>query len=334
MLAFTKATNALVRFAIPKGSLEPQTYKFLEEAGYSLSGQERSYRPSINDPDLKVKILRPQEIPQLVEEGAYDIGITGLDWVYETSANVEILQDLEYGAVSIVLAVSKNWKEVNSFEDLLKKTLAENRPLKIYTEYINLSVSWIRNNNYYRSVFGDSEPQVITPWIKKGTNEKVKLFLSFGATEAKPPEDADAIIDAMSTGITLEENDLKPICTIFNSTARLIANKNSLRTKKEKILDVLSLFRGVVEARKRLHIFVNVKEENLQALLSVLPALKGPTVSPLSQKGWYAVNTVIEKDSFLKILPLLRKYAQGLVVHSPRQVMSLEEVKIDDPNCN
>ncbi|MBO3802029.1 MAG: ATP phosphoribosyltransferase [Thermoproteota archaeon] len=331
MLAFTKATNTSVRFAIPKGSLELQTYKFLEEAGYSLSGQERSYRPSINDPELSVKILRPQEIPQLVEEGAYDIGITGLDWIYETSANVEVLQDLEYGAVSIVLAVSKNWEEINSFEDLLKKTLAENRPLKIYTEYINLSLSWIINNSYYRSIFGNSEPQIITPWMRKGSNEKVKLFLSFGATEAKPPEDSDAIIDAMSTGITLEENELKPICTIFNSTARLIANKNSLKTKKkEKILDVLSLFKGVVEARKRLHIFVNVKEENLQVLLSVLPALKGPTVSPLSQKGWYAVNTVIEKSSFLKILPMLRKYAQGLVVHSPRQVMSLEEVKIEE----
>ncbi|MEM3258585.1 MAG: ATP phosphoribosyltransferase, partial [Thermoproteota archaeon] len=284
-----------------------------------------------NDPELSVKILRPQEIPQLVEEGAYDIGITGLDWIYETSANVEVLQDLEYGAVSIVLAVSKNWEEINSFEDLLKKTLAENRPLKIYTEYINLSLSWIINNSYYRSIFGNSEPQIITPWMRKGSNEKVKLFLSFGATEAKPPEDSDAIIDAMSTGITLEENELKPICTIFNSTARLIANKNSLKTKKkEKILDVLSLFKGVVEARKRLHIFVNVKEENLQVLLSVLPALKGPTVSPLSQKGWYAVNTVIEKSSFLKILPMLRKYAQGLVVHSPRQVMSLEEVKIEE----
>lgn len=331
MLAFTKGNSSspenVLYFAIPKGSLEQATFKILEEAGYSLYGQERSYRPSINDPEIKVKILRPQEIPQLVEEGSYDIGITGLDWVVETNANVEILQDLEYGQVSIVLAVNKDWKDVNSLEDLLDKFHSEDKPIRIYTEYLNLSASWLMNNERYKSLYGNVEPQIITPWMRKGENNKVKIFLSFGATEAKPPEEADAIIDAMSTGTTLRENELKPIGVVFKSTARLIANKRSMINKREKILDVLSLLRGVVEARKRLHIFVNVKEENLQKLLSILPALKSPTISPLSQSGWYAINTVIERDSFLKILPFLRKYAQGLVVHSPRQVMSLEEIK-------
>ncbi len=317
-----------LKFALPKGSLESATFKFLEEAGYRLEGHERSYRPSINDPDITVKILRPQEIPRLVEEGFYDIGITGIDWVIETEADVEVLQDLEYGKVRLVLAVSKDWKEVNDFESLLKKTLEEKGSLIIYTEYLNISSRWISRQQAYKEYFGNVEPQIITPWLKRGSNDKVRIYLSFGATEAKPPETADAIIDVTSTGITLEKNNLKPIETLLKSSACLIANKNSLKdpVKKEKILDVLSLLRGVVEARKKLHIFVNVKEENLNKLIPLLPALKGPTISPLSKKGWYAVNTIIDEESFLKILPLLRKYAQGLVVHKPRQVLPLDEI--------
>ncbi|HIQ03970.1 MAG TPA: ATP phosphoribosyltransferase [Desulfurococcales archaeon] len=321
-----------IRFALPKGSLELETFKFLEEAGYKLEGYERSYRPEINDPDIKVRILRPQEIPRLVEEGFYDIGITGIDWVIETKADVEVLQDLEYGKVKLVLAVSKEWRNVNNFENLLKKTLEEKGTLIIYTEYLNISCTWISSQKSYRRLFGESEPQVITPWLKKGTNSKVRIYLSFGATEAKPPEIADAIIDVTRTGVTLERNNLKPIEVILESSAHLIANKNSLRdpVKREKILDVLSLLKGVVEARKKLHIFINVKEENLSKLIPLLPALKGPTISPLSKKGWYAVNTVIDEKSFLKILPLLRRYAQGLVVHKPRQVLPLDEIACFD----
>ena len=317
-----------LKFALPKGSLEKATYSFLEEAGYRLKGQERSYRPSINDPDLEVKILRPQEIPRFVEEGYQDVGITGLDWVIETGANVEMLQDLEYGMVKIVLAVSKDWENINSFGSLLKKSVEEKRPLKICTEYLNITGRWIRQQNIYKELYGNSEPQIITPWLKRGTNEKVKIYLSFGATEAKPPETADAIIDAMSTGITLKENNLKPIETLLTSTAWFIANKTALKdpVKREKILDILSLLKGVVEARKKLHIFVNVRKENLEKLIPLLPALRRPTISPLSEEGWYAINTVIDEEVFIKILPVLRRYAQGLVVHKPRQILPLDEI--------
>lgn len=169
---------------------------------------------------------------------------------------------------------------------------------------------------------------IVTPWWRRGENPKVSIYLSFGATEAKPPEDADAIIEVTETGSSLEQNDLKVIETVMESTAVLIANKKSLedRLKREKIYDILTLLKGVVDGRKKLHIFVNVSKDNLTELLKRLPALKRPTISPLSDKNWYSVNTVIERDLFLELLPTLRRLAQGLVVYEPRQVLPLEEI--------
>jgi len=168
----------------------------------------------------------------------------------------------------------------------------------------------------------------VTPWWRRGENPKVSIYLSFGATEAKPPEDADAIIEVAETGSSLEQNDLKAIETVMESTAVLIANRDSLKDclKREKIYDILTLLKGVVDGRKKLHIFVNVSKDKLPELLERLPALKRPTISPLSDKDWYSVNTVIEKDRFLQLLPILRKLAQGLVVYEPRQVLPLEEI--------
>lgn len=137
-------------------------------------------------------------------------------------------------------------------------------------------------------------------------------------------------MDVTETGTTLKENGLVEIAEIMRSSAVLIANKDSINddSKKEKILDIIALLKGVVEARKKLHIFLNVSEENLQKLLNALPALKSPTISKLSKEGWYAVNTVIDEDELLKVLPVLRKYAQGLVVHKPSSIMPLEEVGV------
>jgi ATP phosphoribosyltransferase len=172
---------------------------------------------------------------------------------------------------------------------------------------------------------------IITPWLRVGENKKVEIFLSFGATEAKPPEDVDAIFDITETGTTLAQNNLKIIDKVAESTAVLIANKKALKdpAKREKIADVIALLRGVVEGRKKLHIFVNVKKENLPRLLKELPALKRPTVSPLSEDGWYGVNTVIDKNEFIRIVPKLRKLAQGLVVLEPRQILPLDEINLD-----
>jgi len=317
-----------VKFAIPGGSLAKDTFEILDRAGYKILGQERTYRPTINDPEIELKVLRPQEIPFFVSEGLQDVGITGIDWIRETCANVEILQNLEYGKIRLNVAISKRWDKINSLSSLMETLWSRGKDVRISTEYLNITTEYVKNNPSYRRRFGKSEPLVVTPWWRRGENSRVSVFLSFGATEAKPPEDADAIVDVSETGATLEQNNLKAIETIMESTAVLIANKKSLvdPQKKEKIYDILTLLRGVVDGAKRLHIFVNVRKENLPKLLQKLPALKKPTIAPLSDKGWYSVNTVIEKDLFLKLLPTLRKLAQGLVVYEPRQVLSLDEI--------
>ncbi len=318
---------ANVSFAIPKGSLERATYEFIEKAFIKLYGKERSYRPTSNDTEIRFKILRPQEIPIYVSDGLYDLGITGLDWVQETSADVKVLLNLEYGQTKLVFAVPKTC-EANSMSEMVKKYWSENRTLRISTEY-PLSVSkYLMSLPVYQQVYGKIKPLIITPWWKTGENKSIQIYLSFGATEAKPPEEADAIADVSETGTTLEQNGLKPLDLIVDSQAVLIANKNSLSDglKKEKIYDIVALFRGVIESGKKLHIFVNVKEENLQALVSLLPGLKGPTISKLSKPGWYAVNTVISRSEYMKLLPKLRKLAQGLVVHEPQLIMPLEDI--------
>jgi len=318
---------ASVRFAIPKGSIEESTFRFLEQAWFSVHGKGRTYRVTIDDPEVSLKLLRPQEIPTYVQEGLYDVGITGKDWIEETNADVKVLLDLGYGGIKIVIATPKTYK-VNSLSDIIREYASNGKTLRISTEYLNISANYIRQNPEYSKHFGRKEPMMITPWWRKGDNDKIQLLLSFGATEAKPPEDSDAIIDVTETGTTLEQNNLKIIETVMESTAVLVANKSSLQDakKKEKIYDIVTLLKGVVEGRNKLHIFVNVRKENLEQLLKSLPALKRPTISQLSEEGWYSVNTIISKGEFVRIIPTLRKLAQGLVVHEPRGILPLEEV--------
>ncbi len=317
-----------VKFAIPKGHLADATLRTLDRSGYVISGGERTYRPAMNDPMIELKILRPQEIPIFVSEGLQDVGITGLDWLRESRADVDLLLDLEYSRVKLIAAVPKSWVRINSISDLLNQFHQEDRILRVSTEYLNLSAEYLMNDPSYTNLYGNMEPLVITPWWRKGENKKVAIYLSFGATEAKPPENADTIIEVIETGTSLEQNDLKIVEILMESTAILIANKKSLKDadKKEKIFDILTLLRGVVDGRKKLHIFVNVHKDNLEELLNSLPALKRPTIASLADKDWYSINTVIEKDHFLQILPALRRLAQGLVVYEPRQVLPLDEL--------
>jgi ATP phosphoribosyltransferase len=317
-----------VSFVIPKGHLADGALKLLERAGYTVLGSDRTYRPLINDPRIELKIIRPQEIPLFISEGLHDIGITGLDWLRETHADVEVLLDLEYARVKLVLAIPKSWAEINSLSSLLEEFNRKGRVLRISTEYLNITAEYLMSNSVYRGLYGNREPLMVTPWWKKGENDRVVIYLSFGATEAKPPEDADAIMDVMETGESLEKNNLKPIETVMESTAILIANKRAVADpeKREKIYDVLTLLRGVIDGRKKLHIFVNVHRDNLPKILEKLPALKKPTIAPLSDENWFSVNTVIDRDQFLEVLPVLRRLAQGLVVYEPRQVLPLEEI--------
>jgi ATP phosphoribosyltransferase len=318
-----------VKFAIPAGSLAKATFEILQRSGYKVSGQERMYRPTINDPKIELKILRPQEIPVFVGEGLQDVGITGQDWIKETGADVEVLQNLEYGKIRLVVAIPKSLSTTKSASDFMEALWKKGKNVRVSTEYLNIAAEYVKNNASYKKLFGNSEPLLVTPWWRKGENPRAKIFLSFGATEAKPPENADLIIDVTDTGLTMEQNNLKIIETVMQSSAVLIANKKALADphKKEKIYDILTLLKGVVDGAKRVHIFVNVRKENLQKLLKELPALKNPTVSPLANKGWYSVNTVIERDHLIELLPKIRRLAQGIVVYEPRQVLALDDLK-------
>jgi ATP phosphoribosyltransferase len=316
-----------LKFAIPKGSLEKATAEFFSKSGFKIGGTERTYRPSINDPQIELKVLRPQEIPVFVSEGLQDLGITGEDWVKENRADVEILQNLEYGKIKLVIAVPKTCENMTMGE-FMESIWAEGKSFRISTEYLNIASEYLKKTPQYKKRFGNADPMLVTPWWKKGDNPKAKIFLSFGATEAKPPENSDAIMDVTETGTTIEANNLKIIDTVLRSSAILIANKKALEDpeKREKIYDIVALLKGVVDGSKRIHIFVNVKKANLQKLLTELPALKNPTIAPLADDTWVSVNTVIEKDCLIELLPKIRKLAQGLVVYEPRQVLALDEL--------
>ncbi len=322
-----------VKFAIPKGSLEEATFKILEKSWTKVNRTSRTYRVFLDDPQIIVKMLRPQEIPNLVSEGLYDVGITGKDWIDETKANVEPILDLEYGKIKLVIAIPEKYKYKN-LDAMIAAYAKQKKILRISSEYLTTASKFIKQLKSYKKSYGSKDPLIVTPWVKLGTNKSVQIHLSFGATEAKPPDDVDAIMDVTETGTTLKQNQLKIVDKVLESNAFLVANKNSLRdkSKRGKIFDIVTLMRGAVIGRKYLHIYLNVEEKNLKKLLKEVPSLKKPTVSPLSEKGWYGVNTVIPKSDFYKIVPKLRKIAQGLVVHETRQILELEEIKRDEEN--
>ncbi len=322
---------AKVKFAIPKGSIEESSFKILEKSWTRIVRRERTYRVMLDDPEIAVKMLRPQEIPNLVNDGLYDVGITGRDWVTETKSDVDILLDLEYGRIKLVIAIPDSYS-FKSLDEMILAYAKKKKILRISSEYLTTAARFITQSKNYKKLYGSKQPLIVTPWLRLGTNKNVQIFLSFGATEAKPPEDVDAIMDVTETGTTLTQNQLKIVDTVMESTAVLIANKAALKdkNKREKIYDIVTMLHGAVEGKKHLHLFLNVRQENLSRLLKELPSLKRPTISPLSEKGWYGINTVIPKSEFHKLIPNLRKIAQGLVVHEPKQILALEEIKRDE----
>ena len=231
-----------ITFALPKGHLQKDTLGLFSRAGYKVEGYEiesRNYRPTIDDDEIMLKVLRAQEISIYVAEGLYDLGISGLDWIQETKSEVRELEDLKYGGVQLVLAVPNSQPNVNSFHELVENHTGI---VRIATEYLNLSSSYILQKI-------DVEPTIISPWhrIRRMHTSKVVLILSFGASEGKPPEDCEAIVDiATFSARTIKENNLKIIDKILPlSTARLIANPDSLEdewknTKIEQIRSRLS----------------------------------------------------------------------------------------------
>lgn len=275
----------MISIVLPKGSLEEQTLKLFEMADLDVKRKsERDYNPIITDKRIsKVKILRAQEISKYVEEGYFDLGITGLDWIKETGADVVEVADLQYSkqsfeTIKIILAVS-NGSDINKPEQIKPNS-------KISSEYPNIA------KEYFKKL-----------------KIPVKIFESYGATEAKVPDIMDAIIDLTETGETLKKSGLKIIDVILESSTKLIANRKSFNDpkKREVMEEIKTLLLGALEARSRVLVKLNVSEKNLDNIVKILPAMKAPTISKLFNSSYYAVESVIEKDRINEILPKLKK---------------------------
>ncbi|MBI4363178.1 MAG: ATP phosphoribosyltransferase [Euryarchaeota archaeon] len=266
---------------LPKGSLEEQTLLLFRQAGLGVRIGEREYSGRIEDPRIeRVKVLRPQEIPGYVERGLFDLGISGLDWVEEAGADVVKVADLGYskggpGAVRVVVAVPA--------ESRIRTARRIPRGARVTTEYPNLT------RRYFRRL-----------------GIPVKTLFSYGATEAKVPDLADALVDVTETGTTLRRSGLRIVDTILESTSLLLANKKAWRQKRGDIEAIRTLLLGVVEARGKALLIMNVPARRLDALMGVLPAMKRPTISKLYGLDYYAVETVVEKRSVNTLLPRLK----------------------------
>jgi len=277
----------MISIVIPKGSLEAQTLLLFKQADLEIKVTSREYNPRIEDPRIeKVKILRPQEIPEYVEKGYFDVGITGKDWIEERGADVLEIADLSYsktlekeGTVKIVLAVQADAAGINTAKDIKPQS-------KISTEYPKLTKSF---------------------FDKLGI--PVQIFFSYGATEAK--DMMDGIVELTETGETLRKNNWRIIDTIEESSTKLIVNKDSWNDQKKRreIEEIKTLLSGVIEARGKVLLSMNVPEAKLKELVSTLPAMKKPTISQLygdSKERYYAVETVVSKREVNILIPELK----------------------------
>ncbi|MGH2578399.1 MAG: ATP phosphoribosyltransferase, partial [Actinomycetota bacterium] len=277
----------MLRLVLPKGSLEQQTLRLFEKADLRVRrGSDRDYHGTIDDDRIeRVSLLRPQEIPRYVEEGFFDLGITGRDWVEETGATVEVLESLTYAKggvghpVKIVIAVPVD-APAGSAADLPDGT-------RISTEYPELT----------RRHF-------------EGLGISVRVFTSYGATEAKVPEIVDAIVDVSETGGTLRAHGMKIIDEIMASEVLLVANPASHAdpAKRQAMDDLSTLLRGAMDAQGRVLIKLNVTKDRLDELLGFLPSMKAPTVSPLAEENAFAVETVVEKRVVNRLIPQLKAH--------------------------
>lgn len=274
----------MIDLVLPKGSLEEQTLLLFQEADLPIKKTDREYNPKINDPRInKIKILRPQEIPKYVEQGYFDLGITGLDWILESGSDVVEVANLPYskqgaGNVKIVIAVPQNDHDIQSAKNIRPHS-------RLSTEYPNLT----------RTFFD-----------KLGI--PVEIIFSYGATEAKVPELVDAVVDLTETGSTLRKNGLKIVDIITESSTKLIANKKSWSDleKRRDIMEIRTLLLAVIEARGKVLIDLNVHEDNLEAVVEALPAMKKPTVNKLYKSDYYAVETVVSKSEINTLIPKLK----------------------------
>lgn len=265
-----------LRVVVPKGSIYENIIRLLKDAGINLQIDERVYRPMISDGELEIKIMRPQNIPELIALGSHDVGFTGRDWVIETGADVVEIMDLGLDPVKIIAAIPEKLVD----QDLHK------RKIIVASEYENIARKFLDENEY-----------------------DYVFLRTYGATEVFPPDDADMIIDNTSTGRTLKEHNLHIVAILLESSTRFIGNKGALVNpeKNEKISEMKMLFQGVLDARNRVMLEMNVPKEKFDEIVKVLPCMRSPTVAPLFGEQGYAVKVAVRRTEVAKLIPLLKK---------------------------
>jgi len=282
---------------LPKGSLQDATIDLFKRAGYSIQPTSRSYFPSIDDEEIECLLIRAQEMARYVEDGVLDAGLTGRDWVIENNSEVVEVADLIYakqsfGKVRWVLAVPED-SPIQGPKDLEGKVVA--------TELVKATERYL---------------------ARHGVHAKVEF--SWGATEVKPPMLADAIVEVTETGSSLRANKLKIIDTVLESNTLLIANRAAWNDawKREKLGNIKMLLEGAMLAYGKVGLMLNVRKEQLDEVLSILPALKRPTVSELAEAGWVAINTILDERLVRVIIPKLKQAgAQGLVEYPLNKIV-------------
>jgi ATP phosphoribosyltransferase len=284
--------QGMLRLGLPKGSLQETTLRLFSLAGYTVDVGNRSYYPSIDDPELECVLIRAQEMARYVEQGVMDAGITGHDWILENRAKVRELADLRapwpnYRPVRWVVAV-KEGARIKVARDLEGKRIA--------TEAVGLARRYLKEHGV-----------------------RAEVEFSWGATEVKPPVLADAIVDVSETGSSLRANQLKVIDTVLESTPRFISNREAYADpwKRQKMERLVLLLRGAINAASRVGLMMNVPRNRLQKVLELLPALTAPTISSLTDEHWVAVNTVIEESIVREVIPQLAEVGVRGIVEYP-----------------
>lgn len=294
----SEKTNQILKIGLPKGSLQDSTLDLFAKAGFHFSVSSRSYFPSIDDDEIEAILIRAQEMARYVEKGAFDVGLTGKDWIIETGAEVVEVCDLIYSKASMrpvrwVLAVPEA-SDIYSVKDLQGKRIA--------TEVINIAKDYLKRNN----VTADVE-------------------FSWGATEVKPPELVDAIVEVTETGNSLRANKLRIVETILESNTKLIANKQAWENpwKREKIENIAMLLEGAIKSQGKVGLKMNVKKQDLEVIVEKIPALRKPTISNLTDENWVALEVIVEEKTVRKIIPELKRAgAEGIFEYEINKLIS------------
>ncbi|MEZ5328000.1 MAG: ATP phosphoribosyltransferase [Verrucomicrobiales bacterium] len=283
------SSKQTLTIGLPKGSLQEPTLDLFQKAGYHIYGSSRSYKPSVDDPELEVRVLRAQEIGRYVDQGFLDCGITGKDWIAENGADVEVITDLLYSRAS---SNPTRWVLVVP-EDSPIKTVADLQGKRIATEGVGITERYLKEHGV-----------------------KAHVEFSWGATEVKVPELVDAIVDITETGSSLRANKLRIVDTLMESYPQLVMNHASGKDpwKRQKLERIAILLRGALEARDKVGLKMNVPQNMLQKLIESLPSLRLPTVSQLTHDDWVAVETVIDERVVREIIPDLKALgAEGII---------------------